>query len=70
MTLCSFFYPRVVIDFYHTMTSWGECHPTGLHFTIDGWQGVFRVVDIVAAFQLLVPISHSTDFRQWPHPSP
>ena len=27
MTARHFFYPRVVIDFYHTMTSRGEHHP-------------------------------------------
>ena len=31
-----FFYPRVVIEFYHTMTSRREPHPTTLYFSIDG----------------------------------
>ena len=65
-----FFYPRVVIDFYQTMTSRGERHHTDLHFTIDGQHGVLRAVDIAIDFQLLVALYNSVDFRQWPNPSP
>ena len=36
MTAHRFFYPRVVIDFYLTMTTRGERHTTAIHFTIDG----------------------------------
>ena len=50
VTLHRFFYPRVVIDFYQTMTFPGERHPTALHFTIDGRKGILRVADIVVAF--------------------
>ena len=65
-----FFYPRVVIDFYQTMNTLGERHPTAIHFTIDGRQSIIRAADIVAAFLLLVALANSTDYRQWPHPSP
>ena len=34
MTPCQFFYPRVVIEFYHTMTSRREPNPTTIHFTL------------------------------------
>ena len=63
MTLHRFFYPRVVIDFYQTMTSRGERHPTALYFTIDGRQRVLRTADIAVAFQLLVALSNLADFR-------
>ena len=65
-----FFYSRVVIDFYHTMTSRGERHPTTIHFTFDGHQGPLQAADITAAFHLLVVLANSVDYRQWPHPSP
>ena len=36
MTPRQFFYPRVVLEFYHTMTSRGVSNPMQLHFNIDG----------------------------------
>ena len=69
MTLRRFFYPRVVIKFYHTMTSRCEANPTGLHFSIDGRPGILRAFDITTAFHLPVVLANATDYRQWPHPS-
>ena len=37
MTPRHFFYPRVVLEFYHTMTSRGVSNQMQLHFSIDGW---------------------------------
>ena len=68
MTPRRFFYPRVVIEFYHVMTSKREPNPTAIHFTIDGRHGIFRATDIVATFNLLVVLANSADYRQWPHP--
>ena len=70
MTPRRFFYLRVVIDFYQTMTSRGERHPIALHFTIDGHKGLLRAADIAAAFKFLVALSNSVNFRKWPYPSP
>ena len=70
MTPHRFFYLRVVIDFYQTMTSRGEHHPTAIHFTIDGGQGILRAADRAIAFHLPVALANSADYRQWPHPSP
>ena len=50
MTPRQFFYPRVVIEFYHTMTSRGVPHPTVIHFSIDGHEGTLQAADIEAAF--------------------
>ena len=36
MTPRQFYYPRVVLQFYHTMTSWGVPSPLELRFSIDG----------------------------------
>ena len=41
-----------------------------LQFGIDGSPGVLRVANITATLGLLVVIENSTDYRQWPQPSP
>ena len=65
-----FFYPRVVIEFYHTMTSRREANPTTLHFSIDGRPGILRASDITAALHIPVVLANAADYRQWPHPFP
>ena len=69
MTPRRYFYPRVVIEFYHTMTSRREANPTALHFSIECWQGILRASDITTALHLPVVLSNAADYRQWPHPS-
>ena len=69
MTPRRFYYPRVVIEFYHTMTSRREANPTALHFSLDGWLGILRASDIIAALHLPVVLANAADYRQWPHPS-
>ena len=69
MTLRRFYYPRVVIEFYHTMTSRREPNPKAIHFSIDGRPGILRASDIATAFQMPVVLANSADYRQWPHPS-
>ena len=63
-----FYYPRVVIEFYHTMTSRREANPTALHFSIDGRPGILRASDITTALHLLVVFSNAAGYRHWPHP--
>ena len=53
-----FYYPWVVTEFYHTVTSRREPNPTALHFSIDGRLGILRASDMTTA-----------GYRQWPHPS-
>ena len=62
-------YPRVVNEFYHTMTSRREVNPTALHFSIDGRPGILRASDIIAALHLPVVLANAAGYRQWPHPS-
>ena len=69
MTPRRFLYPRVVIEFYHTMTSRRQPNLTAIHFAIDGQPGILRATDIAATFNLSVVLANSTDYRQWPHPS-
>ena len=65
-----YFYPWVVIEFYHTMTTRGVANPTVIHFSIDGHPGILRAIDTAATFDLSVVLANSTDYRQWPHPLP
>ena len=61
MTPRRFYYPRVVIEFYHTRR---ELNPTTIHFSIDGWPGILRASDIASAFHLPVVLANSDDYRQ------
>ena len=69
MTPRWFLYPRVVIAFYHTITSRQEPNPMAIHFTIDGRLGILWATDIAATFNLLVVLANLADYSQWPHPS-
>ena len=40
MTPRQFYYPRLVLQFYHSMTSWGAPSPLELRFSIDDRPGV------------------------------
>ena len=61
MTPRRFFYPRVVIEFYHTMKSKREPNPTTIYFSIDGRVGILRATYITATFNLLVVLANSVD---------
>ena len=63
MTPRRFFYPWVVIEFYHTMTN-----PTAIHFFINGQLGILRATNIVAVFNLPMVLTNSAYYRQWLHP--
>ena len=69
MTPRQFYYPRVVLQFYHSMTSRGVPSPLELLFSIDGRQGVLRTADISAALGLPAKLANSGGFRDWPQPS-
>ena len=70
ITLHRFFYPWVVIEFYHTMTSRRVPHSTAIHFSIDGREGTLRAADIAATFNFPIVLANSDDYRLWPYPSP
>ena len=69
MTPRQFYYPRVVLEFYHTMTSRGVRSPLDLRFSIDGCPGVLRAADITATLGLPVALVNSAGYREWPQPS-
>ena len=52
MTPRQFYYPQVVLQFHHSMTSRGALSPLELRFTIDDRPGVLRVADISTALGL------------------
>ena len=68
MTPRQFYYPRVVLQFYHSMTSRGAPSPLELRFTIDDRPGVLRAADISTALGLQIPQANSGGYRDWPHP--
>ena len=67
MTPRQFYYPRVVLQFYHSMTSQGASGPLELRFTIDDRPGVLRAADISAALGLQIPQANSEGYRDWAH---
>ena len=64
-----FYYPQLVIELFHTMTSRHEANPTALHFSIDGQRRILRASDITAALHLPVVLANTPGYRPWPHPS-
>ena len=69
MTPRQFYYPRVVLQFYHSMTSRGAPSPLELWFTIDDRPGVLRAADISAALGLPAEQANSGGYRDWPQPT-
>ena len=69
MTPRQFYYPRVVLQFCHSMTSRGAPSPLELRFTIEDRLGVLRVADISAALGLPVEQANSAGYRDWPQPT-
>ena len=63
MTSRQFYYPRVVLEFYHIMTSHGVPNRLELRFSIDGRPGVLRAVDITAALGLSAALVNSVGYR-------
>ena len=61
-----FYYPRVVLEFYHTMTSRGVPSPLELRFSIDGRPGVLRAAEITAALGLPAALVNSGDIEHDP----
>ena len=69
MTPWQFYYPRVVLQFYHSITSRGVPSPLELQFTIDGRQGVLRAAKISDALGLPIELANSGGYWDWPQPS-
>ena len=68
MTPRQFYYPRVVLQFYHSMTSREIDGPLEIQFSIDDRPDVLRPADISAALGLRIPPLNSKGYRAWAHP--
>ena len=68
MTPRQYYYPRVVLQFYHSMTSRGAAGPLELQFSIDDRPGVLRAADISATLGLRIPSANAEGYRAWAHP--
>ena len=69
MTPRQYYYPRVVLQFYHLMTSRGAPSPLELRFTIDDRPGVLRAADISAVLGLRTVQANAGGYRDWPQPT-
>ena len=69
MTPRQFYYPRVVLQFYHSMTSRGASSPLELRFSIDDRSGVLREANISTALGLQAVQANSGGYRDWPQPT-
>ena len=67
MTSRDFFYPRVAIDFYQSMTTRRVQNPNVTHFTIDGCHGILGARHIANALHIPYAPMSPVDFREWPH---
>ena len=70
MTPRHFYYPRVVRQFYHSMTSRDADGPLEIHFSIDDRRGVLSPAVISAALRLRIPPRNAKGYRDWAHPPP
>ena len=69
MTPRQYYYPWVVLQFYHSMTSRGADGPRELQFSIDDHRGVLRAADISTALSLRIPPANAEGYRDWAHPT-
>ena len=65
----NFFYPRVAMDFYQSMTTKQVRNPTLIHFTIDGRHDILGARHIAEALQIPYEPTHFEDFRVWTSPT-
>ena len=67
MTPRDFFYPRVALDFYQSMTTHCVRDPTVIHFTIDGRHGILGARHIGEALHIPYELVSPVDYREWAH---
>ena len=70
MTPRQFYYPRVIRQFYHSMTSRDADGPLEIHFRIDDRPGVLSPAVISAALGLRMPQRNTEGYRDWTSPPP
>lgn len=65
LTPRQFYYPRVVLDFYQSMTTRGVRDPTLIYFTIYGCQDAIGALHIAEALRIPYGPVTQADFREW-----
>ena len=65
LTPRDFFYPRIAMDFYQSMTTNQVRDPTLIHFTIDGRHGILGARHIAEALQIPFEPTQFNNFRAW-----
>ena len=65
MTPREFFYPRMALDFYQSMTTHGAQSPTAIHFSIDGRQGILEARHVVEVLHIPYEPVDLADFQEW-----
>ena len=63
LTPRDFFYPRVALDFYQSMTTNQVQDLTVVHFTIDGRHGILGARHIAEALHISYEPARPDDFR-------
>ena len=63
MTPREFFYPRVALNFYQSMTTRGVRSPTVIHFSIAGRPGVLEARNIAKTLQIPYELEDPSAFR-------
>ncbi|RVW31513.1 hypothetical protein CK203_115488 [Vitis vinifera] len=69
LTPRDFFYPRIAMDFYQSMTTNQVRDPTLIHFTIDGRHGILGARHIAEALQIPYEPTQFDNFRAWANPT-
>ena len=69
MTPRDFFYSRVALYFYQSMTTHRVRDPTVIHFTIDGRHDILGARHIAEALRIPYEPVRPADYREWAHPS-
>ena len=67
MTPRDFFYPRVALEFYQSMTTRRVWDLTVIHFTIDGRHGILGARHIAEALHMPYEPMSPVDYREWSH---
>ena len=62
-----FFYSRVALDFYQSMTTRHVRNPNVIYFTIDGRHGILGARNIANALHIPYAPMSPVDFREWSH---
>ena len=65
MTLREFFYPRVAMNFYQSMTTQGTQSPTTIHFSNDVRQGILEARHIAEALHMPYEPVDPAHFQEW-----